>query len=315
MNIGKMGKAKHEGQSMRWSAISALRTVTMTAKSAQTLASVAIFIAPANQVLKLFGATPQKRLELVLGELGAPAPLHPEAEAPESARQALCLRADAVYEKATLSKIAQKKTALVTADDDTPLAAVTPVERRAEGLRWLSGQAEPPAGWPVVKVGELGGSYNYALRKSDCHSAAWFAWKTAQPWRSASTWSTYKGVTDFVTKYLWPKPALFLTRWFLRAGISPNLVTLAGAGFMFAALWLFGEGAFGFGLLAAWVMALFDTVDGKMARVSHRSSTFGEVMDHGMDLLIPRSGISPGCTAWRRPGNRCRNGGSVRRSG
>jgi phosphatidylglycerophosphate synthase len=38
--------------------------------------------------------------------------------------------------------------------------------------------------------------------------------------------------------------------------------------------------------LAAWIMALLDTVDGKW-RVSHRSSTFGEVLDHGMDLLHP----------------------------
>ena len=259
----------------------------MKTKSAQTLARVAIFIAPANHVLKLFGATPQKRLELILGELGAHAPLQPEAEAPESARQALCLRADAVYEKATLSKIALKEAALVTSDDDTPLAAVTPVERRAEALRWLSGGGEPPAEWPVVKVGELGWSYNRALRKSESPLGCVVRAENRSAVEERIYLSTYKGVTDLVTKYLWPKPALVLTRWFLRAGISPNLVTLAGMGLMFAALWLFGEGAFGFGLLSAWIMALFDTVDGKMARVSHRSSTFGEVLDHGMDLLHP----------------------------
>jgi hypothetical protein len=139
----------------------------MTKQSTQIPATVAIFIAPAKHTLRVFGETPQKRLEMVLREIGANAPLQPEAEAPESARQALCLRADAVYEKATLLKIAQKEAALVTEDEDTPLAAVTPVARRAEALRWLSGEVTPPAEWPVVKVGELGWSYNRALRKSE----------------------------------------------------------------------------------------------------------------------------------------------------
>jgi phosphatidylglycerophosphate synthase len=139
----------------------------------------------------------------------------------------------------------------------------------------------------VVKVGELGWSYNRALRKSEPPFGCVVRAENCSAVEERIYLSTYKGVTDLVTKYLWPKPALLLTRSFLRAGISPNLVTLTSMGFMVAALWLFGEGAFGFGLLAAWIMALLDTVDGKMARVSHRSSTFGEVLDHGMDLLHP----------------------------
>jgi phosphatidylglycerophosphate synthase len=259
----------------------------MKKPSAQLPATVAVFIVPAQHPVKVFNATPQQRLDMVLREISANAPLEPEAEAPESARQAVCLRADAVYEKGTLLKLAQLQAALVTADDGTPLAAVTPVNGRAEAAHWLTGGAPPPPEWPVVKVGELGSSYNRSLRKSEPPFACVVTAENRASVEERIYRSTYKGVTDLVTKYLWPKPALLLTRWFLRAGLSPNLITLVSVCFMLAALWLFKDGAFGLGLVAAWIMALLDTVDGKMARVSHRSSTFGEVLDHGMDLLHP----------------------------
>ena len=37
---------------------------------------------------------------------------------------------------------------------------------------------------------------------------------------------SYKGVTDVVTKHVWPIPALHVTRFCARLGISPNMVTL-----------------------------------------------------------------------------------------
>jgi phosphatidylglycerophosphate synthase len=84
--------------------------------------------------------------------------------------------------------------------------------------------------------------------------------------------STYKGVTDLVTNTL-AKAALLPTCWFLWAGISLNLVTLIGMGFCLRRFAVWGAA---FGFLAAWI-ALLDTVDGKMARVSYRSP-LGEVL-------------------------------------
>lgn len=99
--------------------------------------------------------------------------------------------------------------------------------------------------------------------------------------------ASYKGVTDVVTKYVWPEPALIVTRWCARVGITPNPVTLTGTALMLLAFWLFWEGFFGLGLIAAWIMTFLDTVDGKLARVTLNSSKFGDVLDHGIDLVHP----------------------------
>jgi phosphatidylglycerophosphate synthase len=53
-----------------------------------------------------------------------------------------------------------------------------------------------------------------------------------------------------------------------------------------AAVW-FAQGRFGAGLAVAWLMTFLDTVDGKLARVTLRSSRIGHVMDHGLDIVHP----------------------------
>lgn len=99
--------------------------------------------------------------------------------------------------------------------------------------------------------------------------------------------ASYKGVTDLVTKHVWPAPALTVTRWCARAGITPNQVTWASAVLMALAFWLFWQGAFAAGLATGWAMTFLDTVDGKLARVTLASSRFGDVLDHGIDLIHP----------------------------
>jgi phosphatidylglycerophosphate synthase len=97
----------------------------------------------------------------------------------------------------------------------------------------------------------------------------------------------YKGVTDLVTKYVWPEPAFWTTKAVAAAGITPNAVTWASLLLVVAAFVLFLEGHFLIGLLAAWAMTFLDTVDGKLARVTLTSTKFGDVFDHGIDLVHP----------------------------
>ena len=99
--------------------------------------------------------------------------------------------------------------------------------------------------------------------------------------------ASYKGVTDAVTKHAWPVPALAVTRFCARHGISPNQVTWLSAVFVLLAFWLFWTGAFALGLVVAYVMTFLDTVDGKLARVTLTSSRFGDWLDHGIDLIHP----------------------------
>ena len=99
-------------------------------------------------------------------------------------------------------------------------------------------------------------------------------------------WS-YKGVTDLITKYVWPVPALWAVRQCVRFGIRPNHVTLFGFALVILAGLLFARGQYGWGLLAGWVMTFLDTVDGKLARVTVTSSRFGHYFDHVIDLVHP----------------------------
>ena len=99
--------------------------------------------------------------------------------------------------------------------------------------------------------------------------------------------AVYKGVTDIVTKYVWPWPAYHVTRFCAASGITPNMVTSASAVLTVLAYFLFAQGLFGLGLAAAWGMTFLDTVDGKLARVTVNSSPFGNYFDHGIDLVHP----------------------------
>lgn len=99
--------------------------------------------------------------------------------------------------------------------------------------------------------------------------------------------NAYKGITDLVTKWLWPRPAMLGVRLCTRLGLSPNMVTGFGLLLMLAASVLFIHGHYAWGLLLGWLMTYLDTVDGKLARVTVRSSRFGHAMDHGMDAVHP----------------------------
>ena len=103
----------------------------------------------------------------------------------------------------------------------------------------------------------------------------------------ASYDAAYKGVTDALTLYLWRKPAFYLTRWAARAGLSPNMITLVGAGLCVLAFFLFWDGRYWSGCLAGFGFMVLDTVDGKLARCTGQSSKWGNIFDHGIDLVHP----------------------------
>jgi len=99
-------------------------------------------------------------------------------------------------------------------------------------------------------------------------------------------WS-YKGITDLVTKWVWPCPARWVVGHCVRLHIRPNHVTLAGFLLTIIAGYFFAYGQYGWGLLAGWLMTFLDTVDGKLARVTVTSSKFGHYFDHIIDLAHP----------------------------
>jgi phosphatidylglycerophosphate synthase len=108
-----------------------------------------------------------------------------------------------------------------------------------------------------------------------------------EPVERAAYDASYKGVTDALTLYLWRRPAFYLTRWAAQAGMTPNAVT--GIGFLFcvAAFALFLQGWYWTGFAAGFAFMVLDTVDGKLARCTGQSSNWGNIFDHGVDLIHP----------------------------
>jgi phosphatidylglycerophosphate synthase len=116
--------------------------------------------------------------------------------------------------------------------------------------------------------------------------------------------ASYKGVTDLLTLYLWRRPAFYLTRWAAQAGISPNAVTAVGAVLCLLAFFLFWNGNYWLGTLSGFIFMVLDTVDGKLARCTGASSKWGNVFDHGIDLVHPPFwwwAWEHGLTAYGRP--------------
>lgn len=148
-------------------------------------------------------------------------------------------------------------------------------------------QAAEALGLTVLSPVELAGSYNSALRKKAAPVALELTEKSAREIERATFDASYKGVTDFVTKWIWPPVALPVTRYLARRGVTPNSVTMASFICVLAAIALFANGHFLLGALFGWMMALLDTVDGKLARVTLTSSKWGNVFDHGIDLIAP----------------------------
>jgi phosphatidylglycerophosphate synthase len=228
----------------------------------------------------IWGLTPRQRLQRALARAGAV----------NSASPGLVFRADTVFhENLVKALLAQPGKVLIDAAG-RPCAGHA---RDADELQTIvkaigkGTRSAIPDTITQVDPGTLASTYDQALRRKgapyllplDSHPPAAIE-------RRMYT-DSYKGVTDLVTKYVWPEPALLVTRFCARAGLSPNMVTLVSFICVLLATWWFAIGEFGLGLLAAWAMCFLDTVDGKLARCTLTSSKWGNVFDHGTDLVHP----------------------------
>lgn len=200
----------------------------------------------------------------------------------------LILRQDVIFDTPVLRGLLSKENIAVTDDDNAvPYGAFVEKEIADDTALWLAWNGQKPAIIETHSAANIANAYDLALRKREkpnCHvlsadNAKQIEWKLFM--------TAYKGVTDLVTKYWWPRPAFFVTRWCAKQGITPNQVTALSGFLVLACLWLFAHGFFGIGMLCAWLMTFLDTVDGKLARVTLTSSPLGNLFDHGIDLIHP----------------------------
>lgn len=168
-----------------------------------------------------------------------------------------------------------------------------PEGARAEDHLPRIGQENPDlaalraAGFRPGGVTDFAGSYDEALRKREAPYALSMRFASQREVEQRLFKGSYKGVTDLVTKYAWPWPAFHVTRAAAALHISPNTVTTASLVLVGVAFWLFWIGAWGPAIVAAWAMTFLDTVDGKLARTTMSYSKWGNIYDHGIDLIHP----------------------------
>ncbi len=229
--------------------------------------------------LKIWGLTSQQRIERVL-KTSAQSCTAPDLNTLSDSDSVLILRADYLFDDRLVKYLAATPNITLQLkgnQQEVTVAAHVPAHYAADSLPGVQSQGlatmsisfqekllkfEPPFVLPVTVDKQL----ELEQRLFD--------------------WS-YKGITDLVTKWAWPRPARWVVGYCVRLHIRPNHVTLIGLLLAIFAGVFFAYGQYGWGLLAGWLMTFLDTVDGKLARVTVTSSKFGHYFDHIIDLIHP----------------------------
>ncbi|HSH42679.1 MAG TPA: CDP-alcohol phosphatidyltransferase family protein [Arenicellales bacterium] len=231
--------------------------------------------------VRLWSLTARERLERQLRALGGVRTVNQPSELPDEGR-VLLIRADWVFEQRALKGLLNLDGLLL--QDGRPVAAN--VEAAEAGRARDALDSGEPHGLPAQGIEALQ-AFERDLRKSEPPLVAPVESHNRKQIEDRLYGAAYKGITDFVTKWWWPRPAKAVVRWCARFGISPNMVTGTGFLLMLAVCWLFYHGHYAAGLGLGWLMTFLDTVDGKLARVTAQSSVFGHLLDHGMDIVHP----------------------------
>jgi phosphatidylglycerophosphate synthase len=263
-------------------------TVTKPSKKTQTTPAIVLCLAGADAGA-IFGRSTGERLGRQFARAGLAGRVNP-TEAQTHAGPVLLVRADAVIDEPLISLLVKSPGLVLLSDDTGAVLAIHASGDEAKILLpILAGKKPLPAKWKssAAKPAELDAVFWEKLRKREVPYARLADGENNKDLEWRVFMGTYKGATDIVTKRLWPYPAFLVTRFFAPLGVTPNQVTTIGAIATVAAFFLFMNGHFAWGLFAGWLMTFLDTVDGKLARTTLTSSKWGDVFDHGIDLVHP----------------------------
>jgi phosphatidylglycerophosphate synthase len=183
----------------------------------------------------------------------------------------------------------QSQPAVVIVRDGVPILAKLddPAQQPSIEAAMNGGPLTDVPGIAQIVVDEQFTLYNRKLRKRVRPTIMRLEPGSVKAIERDTYFGAYKGVTDLLTKYLWPEWALVLTRLAARLGISPNAVTAIGLVNCIAATVCFWFGLYWIGMAFALVFMVLDTVDGKLARCTITSSKRGSRFDHRIDQIHP----------------------------
>jgi len=224
---------------------------------------------------RLWGLTPRERISRIAEKAGL-AIAGDAAEGPQ-----LLISSFYAFDPQWIGFMLARPESVLTVDG-IPAMALTadPVAQRAMAEGMVPGLA-------VIRAEDHATFYNQALRKREKPFLERLTPAAVPGIERQSYYGAYKGVTDLLTKYLWPEIALVLTRIAAQLGISPNMVTTLGAALCVWATFLFWHGHYWIGMAVGFIFMVLDTVDGKLARCTITSSYWGNIFDHGIDLVHP----------------------------
>jgi phosphatidylglycerophosphate synthase len=242
--------------------------------------------------ITLWGLSSRQRLERVLNHAGVVNFLENLKSVPPQS-SVLLIRADYLYDERVINQLVETSNVVLQVGTDSSRVAVAAnvashcVSQTWEFLNGGSAEIPPLPGIKIKSPETLSPAYQAKLKKSDPPFILPITETNRRELEKRLFAGSYKGVTDLVTKWVWPRPAQWCTKVCAHLGMSPNQVTFIGFVLVIIATVLFARGLFGWGLLAGWIMTFLDTVDGKLARVTITSSRFGHLFDHVIDLVHP----------------------------
>ena len=247
-----------------------------------------------NSPVRLWGLDSMRRLRRQLrqlnkersAEMSQVSLLDDEAALPGSG-SVLLLNGAYLFEVRTLAGVLRRPGAILLHDDGQMAAAFVDIESLPVVLAAMRDPDLPtPPGLQRLHTSDMA-AFDENLRRTTRPLLEPINQDRKANLENRLYGNAYKGITDLVTKFFFPKPARHAVRLCAELHMSPNMVTTTGLLLVIAACFLFLDGYYAWGLLAGWIMTFLDTVDGKLARVTIQSSKFGHLYDHIIDLVHP----------------------------
>ena len=241
--------------------------------------------------VSLWGLSSHERLRRMLQKAGNAIVIEDLASVPTD-HSVLLIRGDFLFDSRVLTSLIHTPNVMLEVGCGTQASIVaahvpSPVKNDAHGV--LTGTVRPDM-LPHIQTRTpetLTSAYHAQLKKSDPPFVLPITLERQNALEQKLFSGAYKGVTDLVTKWMWPRPAQWATRVCIKNGIRANHVTIASLVLVIITGWLFLNGQYGWGLMTGWLMTFLDTVDGKLARITVTASRIGHILDHGLDVIHP----------------------------
>ncbi|MEM8845453.1 MAG: CDP-alcohol phosphatidyltransferase family protein, partial [Pseudomonadota bacterium] len=227
--------------------------------------------------VELWEVSQKDRIANVLAKVGDFEYVRDLAKIPAS-QKILLLDSRYLYEVNVISKLVGLDQAVLLSSCNKEAIGIWAERSKVEAIRpWLQDYSNSQTKFSVQEftAEKLTGTFDPRLLKYDLSHAVKITKESKVRLENYLYDKSYKGITDLVTKWLWPLPARGVVRICAANKIKPNLVTGFGWVLTIIAGISFYFGEFVLGLIAAWLMTFLDTVDGKLARVTLQSSKVG----------------------------------------